>query len=61
MSLSLISKKDPVVYALNLMDTLFTDAEMQGHLLIKKKRSRSNRECLDHVRVKKLFGKYTWL
>ena len=58
MSLSLISKRYPVVYALNLMDTLFTDAEMQGHLLIKKKKSRSNMEGLDHSRVKKLFGKY---
>ena len=58
MSLSLISKRYPVVYALNLMDTLFTDAEMQGHLLIEKKKSRSNMEGLDHSRVKKLFGKY---
>ncbi len=58
MSLSLISKKNPESYALNLMDTLFTDEEMKGHLLVKK-RSRSNRDALDPVRVKKRFGEYS--
>ena len=49
----------PDKYALNLMDSLFTDDEMRGHLFFKSARSKSTRELLPQDRVKKLLGMYT--
>ena len=47
----------PEKYALNLMDTLFTDEEMKEHLFIKSERSKSIRKRLCQDRVKQLLGK----
>ena len=51
-----ITGGSPEKYALNLMDTLFTDEEMKGHLFIKSVKSKSSREALPQDRVKKLIG-----
>ena len=47
----------PDKYALNLMDALFTDEEMRGHLFIKSGRSKSVRDRLPQDRVKQLLCK----
>lgn len=49
---------EPAKYALNLMDSFFTDEEMKGRLFIKSQRSRSTRELLPQDKVKKILCKY---
>ena len=48
---------EPEKYALNLLDTLFIDEEMKGHLFIKSHRSRSTRGLLPQDKVKKILCK----
>ena len=60
MSAAYDNKKTPEAYALALMDNFFSDEEMRNHLFIKKKRSRSNKDILDQVKVKKVFSEYTF-
>ena len=55
--LQFISGATPAKYALNLMDALFTDNEMRGHLFIKSERSKIVRQRLPQDRVKQLLGK----
>lgn len=56
MDFQLLTGATPDKYALNLMDSLFTDDEMRGHLFFKSARSKSTRELLPQDRVKKLLG-----
>ena len=52
-----LPRSTPDKYALNLLDALFTDEEMRGHLFIKSERSKSVRDRLPQDRVKQLLGK----
>ena len=53
-----ISGHTPDKFAINLMDTFFTDEEMKGCLFFKSSKSRSARSLLPQDRVKKLLGTY---
>lgn len=52
----LLTGATPDRYALNLMDSLFTDDEMREHLFFKSARSKSTGELLPQDCVKKLLG-----
>ena len=60
MNFQLLTGATPDKHALNLMDSLFTDDEMRGHIFFKSARSKSTRELLPQDRVKKLLGTTCW-
>ena len=51
--------KDPIAYARNLLDLMFTKKEQRQSLLLPT--SKSSKPPLDQEKVTKLFGKYTML
>ena len=49
--------KDPIAYARNLLDLMFTKREQRQSLVLPS--SKSTKPPLDQEKVTKLFGKYT--